>query len=90
MKSLVNTLRSKYSNYAVFFYNELAPDVIALIWRPDAFDKPQAFSAIVSEFKRPAVEFWADDGLVTTNTDDLMEEIGHLARNVVPNFKVSA
>lgn len=52
VKSLVHSLRSKYSKYAVFFYNEFAPDVIAMIWRPDAF-KPQPFSAIVSEFKRP-------------------------------------
>ncbi len=83
----MNALRSKYSEYAVFFYNEYAPDIIAIVWRPDAF-KPQPFSAIVSEFKRPVSEFWQDDSLVITNTDDLMAEIARFAKNVVSNFKV--
>ena len=87
MKALVRALRSKFNDYAVFFYNEFASDVIAMIWRPDAF-KPQPFSAIVSEFKRPAAEYWKDDSLVITNTDDLMAEIGHVARHIVSNFKV--
>ena len=87
MKALVNGLRSRYSDYAVFFYNEFAPDIIAMIWRPDAF-KPQPFSAIVSEFKRPAAEPWNDDSLVITNTDDLMAEIAHFSRNILSNFKV--
>lgn len=87
VKSLVRALRSKYSEYAVFFYNEFAPDVIALIWRPDAF-KPQPFSAIVSEFKRPGAEVWKEDSLAIANTDDLMAEIGHFSRNIVSNFKV--
>mmetsp|Transcript_1191 Transcript_1191/g.2196 ORF Transcript_1191/g.2196 Transcript_1191/m.2196 type:complete len:1553 (-) Transcript_1191:57-4715(-) len=87
VNTLVKALRSKYSNYALFFYNEFAPDVIAMIWRPDAF-KPQPFSAIVSEFKRPATEFWKEDSLVITNTEDLMAEIGYFSRNIVSNFKV--
>ncbi|KAL7543753.1 hypothetical protein ACHAXR_013445 [Thalassiosira sp. AJA248-18] len=87
VKALVKALRSKYNDYAVFFYNEFAPDVIAMIWRPDAF-KPQPFSAIVSEFKRPVAEIWKDDSLVITSTDDLMAEIGHFSRNLVSNFKV--
>ena len=82
VKALVNQLRAKYSDYAVFFYNEYTPDVIAMIWRPDAF-KSQPFSAMVSAFKQPAMEEWKEDSLVLTNTDDLMAEIGHLARNIV-------
>jgi hypothetical protein len=87
VQSLVNTLRSRYNDYAVFFYNEFAPDIIAMIWRPDAF-RPQQFSAIVSDFKRPAAEVWQNDDLVITNTEDLMAEIGHFARNIVSTFKV--
>jgi len=87
VKALVKAHRSKYNDYAVFFYNEFAPDVIAMIWRPDAF-KPQPFSAIVSECKRPVAEIWKDDSLVITSTDDLMAEIGHFSRNLVSNFKV--
>lgn len=88
VKSLVSALRSKYSEYAVFFYNEFAPDVIALVWRPGAFSKPQPFSAIVSEFKRPMAELWKDDSFVITNADDLMAEIGYFSRNIVSTFKV--
>lgn len=82
VKALVTQLRAKYSDYAVFFYNEYTPDVIAIIWRPDAF-KSQPFSAMVSAFKQPAMEEWKEDSLVLTNTNDLMAEIGHLARNIV-------
>lgn len=87
VKAAVNALRSKYNDYALFFYNEFAPDVIAMIWRPDAF-KPQPFSAIVSEFKRPAAEFWKDDSLAITNTDDLMAEVVFFAKHMVSTFKV--
>jgi hypothetical protein len=87
VQSLVNSLRSRYNDYAVFFYNEFAPDIIAMIWRPDAF-RPQQFSAMVSDFKRPAAEIWQNDDLVITNTEDLMAEIGHFARNIVSTFKV--
>ena len=93
MQSLVNSLRSRYNDYAVFFYNEFAPDIIAMIWRPDAF-RPQQFSAMVSDFKRPrlvkrpAAEIWQNDDLVITDTEGLMAEIGHFARNIVSSFKV--
>jgi len=86
VQSLVNSLRSRYNDYAVFFYNEFAPDIIAMIWRPDAF-RPQQFSAMVSDV-RPAAEIWQNDDLVITNTEDLMAEIGHFARNIVSTFKV--
>jgi hypothetical protein len=87
VRSLVNFLRSRYNDYAVFFYNEFSPDIIAMIWRPDAF-MPQPFSAIVSYFKRPAAELWQDDDYVTTSTEDIMAEIIYIARNIVSTFKV--
>ena len=87
VKSLVLTLRSKYSDYAVFFYNEFCPDIIAMIWRPSAFI-PHSFSAISSAFKRPVTEFWKDDSLVITNTDDLMSEIGYSSMHIVTDMKV--
>ncbi len=87
MKSLVSTLRSRYNDYAVFFYNELTPDVIAIVWRPAAF-VPQLFSAMVSEFKRPAMEFWRDDSLVIPNTDDLISEIEYASKDIISDVKV--
>lgn len=52
IESLVSTLRSKYGRYALFFYNELAPEVIGLVWRPDAF-KALSFSAMTAEYAMP-------------------------------------
>jgi len=87
VKSLVSKLRSRYNDYALFFYNELTPDVIAMLWRPAAF-VPQLFSAMVSEFKRPAMELWKNDSLVITNTDDLMSEIEYASKDIISDVKV--
>lgn len=87
VKSLVSTLRARYNEYAVFFYNEFAPDLIAMIWRPAAF-VPQPFSAMVSEFKRPVSDVWKEDTLVITNSDDLMCEIGCASKDIVTTLKV--
>ena len=89
VRSLVSALRSKYNQYAVFFYNEFAPEIIAIVWRPDAF-KPHSFSVGASICKRPADVFWKDDSYVITNTDELMAEVGFLARDIVSNVKVGS
>lgn len=87
VKSLISRLRSKYGEYAVFFYNEFSPDIIAMIWRPTAF-VPKAFSAMMSEFQSPVLKGWKDDSLVMTNTDDLMSEIGYAGRDILSDIKV--
>lgn len=87
IKSLVSELRSKFSEYAVFFYNEFSPDIIALIWRPAAF-VPKSFSVMMSEFQSPVLKLWKDDSLVVTNSDDLINEIGHIGRHVFSDIKV--
>ena len=87
VRSLVNTLRARYNDYAVFFYNEFSPDIIAIIWRPDVF-KPQPFSVIASDFKRPTSEVWKEDSPVITNVEDLMAEIAYIAKDIVTTFKV--
>ena len=80
-------LRAKYNEYSIFFYNEFTPDVIAMVWRPAAFT-PQLFSAMVSEFKRPAMNLWKDDSFVIANTDDLMNEIGIFSKNIISDLKL--
>ena len=87
VKSLISKLRSQYGEYAVFFYNEFSPDIIAMIWRPAAFI-PKAFSAMMSEYQSPVLKCWKDDSLVMTNTDDLMSEIGYASRHVLSDIKV--
>lgn len=87
VRSLVNILRSKYNQYALFFYNEFTPEVIAMVWRPDAF-KSHPFSVGTSICKRPVSELWKDDSFVITNTEDLMAEVEYLTKDVVSNVKV--
>ena len=87
VKSLISRLRSKYGEYAVFFYNEFSPDIIALIWRPAAF-VPKAFSAMMSEYQSPVLKDWKDDSLVIANTDELISEIGYAGRDILSDIKV--
>lgn len=88
MQTLVATLQSKYGDYALFFYNVYCPDIIAVLWRPNAFI-PESFSAMVSNFKHPVVKTsWREDTLVATNTDDLMYEIACSSKDIVTNIKI--
>lgn len=87
VKSLISRLRSKYGEYAVFFYNEFSPDIIAMIWRPAAF-VPKAFSAMMSEYQSPVLKDWKDDSLVIANTDELISEIGYAGRDILSDIKV--
>lgn len=87
VKSLISRLRSQYGEYAVFFYNEFSPDIIAMIWRPAAF-VPKAFSAMMSEYQSPVLKDWKDDSLVIANTDELISEIGYAGRDILSDIKV--
>ena len=85
--NLVDALRAKFGSSAVFFYNALAPDIIALLWRPTAFS-PVAFTAMHSEYKRPAENKWQEDGFATQNAEDLLRKICHIANSSVTEVKL--
>jgi hypothetical protein len=72
---------------AVFFYNHLQPDVIAMLWRPTTFST-HGFSAMNSELKRPVVDPWESDSLVVTNASDILREIQQLSRDIVVDVKL--
>jgi hypothetical protein len=85
---LVKTLREKFGDLAVFFHNDLSPDVIGMVWRPQAF-RGQAFSALFSEYTRPIDRVcWKSDSLAVTNMEDILNEIQHLSQDVVADIKV--
>jgi len=86
VEAVVAKLRRKFGGVAAFFYNDLAPDVIAVLWRPDAL-RPQPFSAARSERKAPVEIRWQADGLVVTSLDDVLREIRHVARGVVVDVR---
>mmetsp|Transcript_43224 Transcript_43224/g.104671 ORF Transcript_43224/g.104671 Transcript_43224/m.104671 type:complete len:1010 (+) Transcript_43224:1470-4499(+) len=89
VRSVVETLRSNFGQYALFFYNDLAPEVIGLVWRPHTFDT-LAFSAMTAEFARPVQdqEGWTKDTLVCRSITDLLREMSPYFRDVITNVKI--
>lgn len=83
----VSSLRSKYGKYAIFFYNQFCPEIIAMLWRPTAFTR-QAFSAMHAEFMTPMEYNWAADSLVTTNANDVLRAVKCILQNVIVDIKV--
>eukprot|EP00553_Chaetoceros_curvisetus_P009993 CAMPEP_0204618964 /NCGR_PEP_ID=MMETSP0717-20131115/5462_1 /ASSEMBLY_ACC=CAM_ASM_000666 /TAXON_ID=230516 /ORGANISM="Chaetoceros curvisetus" /LENGTH=556 /DNA_ID=CAMNT_0051632835 /DNA_START=57 /DNA_END=1727 /DNA_ORIENTATION=+ len=84
---IVQKLRLHFGRYAVFFYNEFCPDLIAMLWRPNAFAR-QTYSAMNSEFFTPMEHNWIEDGLVTTNASDVLRAIQCKLHNVVVDSKI--
>jgi len=87
IESVLKKLRSKFDHLAIFFYNEYAPDIIAVLWRPKAL-KAHSFSVLHSEYKRPVEEDWKDDSLAVMNADDVLREIHFHVRDIVIDAKV--
>lgn len=90
IESLVFTLRSKYGRFALFFCNELAPEVIGLVWRPDVF-KALSFSAMTAEYAMPLEadpSTWKNDSLVVRSTSDLLREMSEYFQGIVTTVKI--
>lgn len=88
LEDTVNTLRLTLGRYALFFYNEFAPEVIAVLWRPSTF-QPKPFTAVNSEYVCP-VEFnnWKSDSLAVENVKDFLRELTHATRDIVVDVKL--
>ena len=78
-------LKASFGKMAVFFYNEYAPNVIALLWRPDAF-QTHPFSVANAEYKRPVLEN-NEDSLLITNADDIVREVENMSQDVVVDIR---
>jgi len=88
IRDTVDKLHRKFGNRALFFYNEFAPQVIAVLWRPTAF-KPNVFSAMNSEFTRPIGDSdWKKDTMGVTNICDIMRELKQITQDVVVDMKI--
>lgn len=90
VQSLVTSLREKFGNYALFFYNELSPEVIGVVWRPQTV-RPISFSAMTSEYARPLDDdekSWKNDSLVIRNVTDLLREMSEYYRYVITTAKI--
>lgn len=89
IESVLSSLRQKFGSHTLFFYNELAPEVIGLVWRPDTF-KPIPFSAMTAEYAMPECDDsseWKNDTLVVRNSQDLLREMSEYYQDVITTAK---
>jgi hypothetical protein len=78
----------KFGSLAFFFYNDLTPEVIGMLWRPTIF-VPQPLSIMPSEYVRPVDDAkWQSDSLVVHNTNDILREISEYTDGIIANVKV--
>jgi len=85
---MVEALRRDFGSLALFFYNYLCPDVIAVLWRPHVFST-QPFSVMTSEYTRPSVSGdWEADTMVMINVDDVFREMSQLMDGIVLKVKL--
>jgi len=84
---VVQELRFRLGNLALFFYNDLSPEVVAILWRPVFASR--SFSAMGSEHVRPVVaDDLQSDTLVTINTKDILREVSQYTSDIVVGVKV--
>jgi U3 small nucleolar RNA-associated protein 22 len=85
--TMVEALRKQLGSQALFFYNDLCPEVVAVLWRP--LFTPRAFSAMVSESVRPVIPGeWKADTLVTLNVQDVLREVEQYTADIVTDCRV--
>eukprot|EP00540_Astrosyne_radiata_P023570 CAMPEP_0116862610 /NCGR_PEP_ID=MMETSP0418-20121206/23736_1 /TAXON_ID=1158023 /ORGANISM="Astrosyne radiata, Strain 13vi08-1A" /LENGTH=145 /DNA_ID=CAMNT_0004497487 /DNA_START=331 /DNA_END=768 /DNA_ORIENTATION=+ len=85
---MVALLRERFGDLAVVLYNELTPQMVALLWRPKRF-VAQPFRAMNSEFARPICDYdWKNDTMVMDNMKDVMREVRACVDNMVTDIKV--
>ena len=90
IESLVSSLRERFGAYALFFYNELSPEVIGVVWRPQTFTT-MTFSAMTAEYSRPMDDDennWKNDSLVIRNATDLLREMSEYYHYVITTVKI--
>jgi len=83
----MESLRSKFGDKALFYFNDLTPDLIAVLWRPDTI-KTQPLSVLHSEYKRPVENNWQNDSLVLTNQGDIIADMGHICQDAESEIKI--
>jgi hypothetical protein len=88
VQSVVKSLRDEFGPYALFFYNELSPEVVGLVWRPQTYS-PMPFSVMASDYARPTEDGdWKSDSLVMRNASDLLREMRQYSQDIVTTVKI--
>jgi len=85
--AMVEALRKQVGSLALFFYNDLCPEVVCVLWRP--LFTPRAFSVMHSERVRPVIpDEWQSDTLVTLNVGDILREVEQYTADIVTDCRV--
>ena len=88
VNEMVSRVRRALGQLAVFWYNDLCPEVITMLWRPKLFS-PKPFSAVTSEFVRPVTASnWKKDTLVTVGVSDIMAELACHTGDIIADQKI--
>jgi hypothetical protein len=86
--SVVRALRHHFGSRALFFFNELSPEVIGLVWRPQTFSHAP-FSVMTSDYARPTEKSgWKSDSLVMRNATDFLREMSQYFHDIVTTVKI--
>lgn len=86
IETMVQNLRERLGNSALFFYNKFCPEIVAVVWRP--LFQPRPFSASTSEFVRPLSLQWDTNEPTMLNVQDLCREISQLSGGIVVDQKL--
>jgi hypothetical protein len=84
---LVEALQERFGTFAVFFYNELCPEVIGVVWRPQVFNAGK-FSAMSAVNSCPVDDDWNGANLFSRNLGDLMREMTQYTRDIITNIRI--
>mmetsp|Transcript_14570 Transcript_14570/g.35207 ORF Transcript_14570/g.35207 Transcript_14570/m.35207 type:complete len:1208 (+) Transcript_14570:97-3720(+) len=87
VSDLVSSLREIFGHQALIFYNDLSPEVIALLWRPATFEST-SFSVMTSDHAKPVGFAWDDNKSVMRSEQDLLREISQYNQEMVTSVKV--
>lgn len=87
VSEVVESLRENFGDKALFFFNELSPEVIGLVWRPQTFNNV-SFSVMAADYARPVDKGdWKNDSLVVRNDKDLLREMSQFYLDIVTSVK---
>jgi hypothetical protein len=74
------------TEHALFLYNDLCPEVIAIVWRKH---ERRSFSAITSEYAQPvSIDGWQSDTLVVLNVHDVLRGAKSVMANMISGVKL--
>ncbi|KAM3958506.1 LOW QUALITY PROTEIN: nucleolar protein 6 Mat89Ba [Aphomia sociella] len=82
----LDELRSAYSDYALFFYDEYGGDVISVLWKPDVA-QPRDFQLLNANALKPVTV--KGETKYKINTEALIEDFKHLGDGLVTHVTVN-